>query len=227
MSVRTYVFRLQDNTWDFGGDIGVQNVVCFHQFVDADGVAVAEGTAGGSWQAFIPGPAIRGNKDDIVLVTIQNRITAGTDYDATLMEQAIVHWHGIELGNANDGTPVTQTPIPTGSDFTYRFKLARPGCFWYHPHFNSLIQEPLGAYGPIICEDGTFDTLRDVALDNKIIPHADKTCEVTLSDMAFEGIPETIYLFTQRRAVLIGMGCNGNSIPSRTWARLDPIPVIK
>jgi FtsP/CotA-like multicopper oxidase with cupredoxin domain len=186
MAVRQYVFRLAETTWDFGGDIGVQHAVCFHQFIDSDGFVVPEGTPGGSWQPFLPGPTIRGRKDDVVLVTVQNRITATSDYVGSLREEAIIHWHGIELGNRYDGTPVTQTPIATGSDFAYRFKLARPGCFWYHPHWNSLIQDPLGAYGPIICEDAAFDTLRGIGGGSKTIPHADKTWAITLSDLAFE-----------------------------------------
>ena len=55
----TYVFRIQAADWDFGDTdvlpgttgnqtIGTRKVLCYHQFVNAQGVAVPEGTAGGS-----------------------------------------------------------------------------------------------------------------------------------------------------------------------------------
>ena len=184
MATIDYVFRIQESDWDFGPGVGLQKVMCYHQFVDADGLA-ADPTdpAAGAWEPFIPGPEIRGAAGDTIRVRVQNRISdPGLNFVDTLMPLAIVHWHGIELGNVHDGTPVVQRPTPTGQDYVYKFELVRSGVFWYHPHINGLVQEHLGAYGPIIVEDVHTDELRGA----KIIPHADRTFHIALSDVSFQ-----------------------------------------
>jgi len=189
-----YTFRIQKADWNFDrfdlddNDvvdpiIGTRKVICYHQFVDDTGVAVALDDPNGDWQPFVPGPEIRGNVGDTIVVTVQNRIDDDAlEFVEGLKTSAIVHWHGIELGNAHDGTPVTQRPIPTGQDFVYRFKLIRPGVFWYHPHFDGLLQEHLGSYGPIIVEDDSTATLRT----ENIIPHEDRSFCIALSDVSFQ-----------------------------------------
>ncbi len=184
MATIDYIFRIQEADWDFGVDVGVQKVMCYHQFVDADGLpADHTDPAAGTWEPFIPGPEIRGVVGDTIRVTVQNRISdPGMNFVESLNTGAMVHWHGIELSNAHDGTPVTQRPIPTGEDYIYKFELVRPGIFWYHPHFNSLVQEHLGAYGPIIVEDVHTEELRTA----KVIPHQDRTFHIALSDVSFQ-----------------------------------------
>jgi FtsP/CotA-like multicopper oxidase with cupredoxin domain len=72
----------------------------------------------------------------------------------------IVHFHGIELDNANDGTTVTQNPVPPGGSFTYRFRVTRPGIFWYHPHGPGLTDQVFkGLYGSLIVSDPVERTL--------------------------------------------------------------------
>ena len=182
-AVKSYTFRLDTALWDYEGDIGEQWSLVYHQYIDADGNVLTPGDPSGSWEPFLPGPIIRGDVGDIVNVTIQNRIDVSEEhFIEELMDTTIVHWHGIEMGNTYDGTPVSQAPIPSGTDFTYRMELVRPGVFWYHPHWNSMIQNPLGANGAIICDDPISDSL----MANKIIPHDDRTFVVTLSDIVFQ-----------------------------------------
>ena len=51
-----------------------------------------------------------------------------------------------------DGVPgMTQAPVPAGREFTYRFAVAEPGTYWYHPHVG--VQLDRGLYGPLIVED--------------------------------------------------------------------------
>lgn len=183
MAVLEYLFRIQEADWDFGMGVGVQKVICYHQHVDATGVAVPESDPSGAWEPFIPGPEIRGMVDDEVRVTVQNHIADPmSNFVEGLKTGAIVHWHGIELGNAHDGTPVTQKPIASGQDFVYKSILKRSGVFWYHPHFDGLLQEHLGCYGPIIVEDNATTELRSA----KVIPHEDRTFHITLSDVSFQ-----------------------------------------
>jgi FtsP/CotA-like multicopper oxidase with cupredoxin domain len=182
-AVKSYTFRLDTALWDYEGDIGEQWSLVYHQYIDVDGNVLTPGDPLGSWEPFLPGPTIRGDVGDIINVTIQNRIDDSEEHFIEhLMDTTIVHWHGIEMGNAYDGTPVTQAPIPSGTDFTYRMEFVRPGVYWYHPHWNSMIQNPLGANGAILCDDPIFDSLRT----NKIIPHEDRTFVVTLTDIVFQ-----------------------------------------
>ena len=67
---RNYTLRIQEADWDFGSPVGVQKVICYHQYVDATGVAVPVGTVGGAWEPFIPGPVIRANVGDTVRVRV-------------------------------------------------------------------------------------------------------------------------------------------------------------
>ncbi len=90
-----------------------------------------------------PGPELRAKVGDTVIAHFTN----------DLPEPMTVHWHGIELDNANDGTAVTQDPVPTGGSFTYRFRVSRPGVFWYHPHAMPSNPEFKGLFGPLIVED--------------------------------------------------------------------------
>lgn len=193
--IKEYLFRIQAADWDFGGDVGTQKALCYHQFFDNTGNIVTtidadgEPTVAGTWEPFLPGPEIRGNVGDEIHVRIQNRIDNTTgDFVDSLKSGAIVHWHGLELANAHDGTPVTQKPIASGEDFVYKYILHRPGIFWYHPHFNGLVQEHLGCYGPIIVEDDITHELRETPAPNsqRVIPHQDRTFQIALSDVSFQ-----------------------------------------
>lgn len=96
------------------------------------GVLVNAETYNGS----IPGPTIELQKDDTLIVRLINDLPHETG----------IHWHGIELQNSADGTPVTQdgvpgaplqvlgNGVPAGGTYLYKFKAPRPGIFWYHPH---------------------------------------------------------------------------------------------
>jgi FtsP/CotA-like multicopper oxidase with cupredoxin domain len=182
-NVKYYTFRLQQSLWDFGGNVGEAWALPYHQYLDPDGNVLPPDTPGGSWVPSIPGPTITGNIGDIICVTIQNRINNNDGHFVdSLKDTLIVHWHGVELANCYDGTPVTQTLIEAGTDFTYRFQLVRPGVFWYHSHWNSMIQNPLGANGAVICDDNTYTILRS----HHIIPHKDRTFVISLSDMSFQ-----------------------------------------
>src|SRR4051812_35935328 len=58
----------------------------------------------------VPGPTLRVPEGAEILVNVENH----GDHDAT------VHWHGLRLDNAFDGTHETQKPMDVGESFTYR-----------------------------------------------------------------------------------------------------------
>jgi len=98
----------------------------------------------------IPGPTFRLTVGQIVVVRLVN----------LLPYEFGIHWHGVELENYSDGTEVTQNgaaaaPIPNGAvsggTFLYKFKVNKPGIFWYHPHHgNSINRVFRGTYGMIV-----------------------------------------------------------------------------
>lgn len=48
----------------------------------------------------------------------------------------------------SDGTPgLSQRPVPTGQNFTYRWKAAQYGSYWYHSHSHQQVED--GLYGPL------------------------------------------------------------------------------
>jgi FtsP/CotA-like multicopper oxidase with cupredoxin domain len=50
-----------------------------------------------------------------------------------LSEPTIVHWHGLHVGEANDGHP--RFVVGPGGSYEYDFIVDdRPGTYWYHPH---------------------------------------------------------------------------------------------
>ena len=91
----------------------------------------------------VPGPVIRAKKGDTLVVRLKNMLS----------EPTILHWHGIRLPAAMDGTGEVQKPIQPGEEFEYRFDLPDAGSFWYHSHHNETVQMERGMYGAIIVED--------------------------------------------------------------------------
>ena len=81
----------------------------------------------------MPGPVIRLNVGDDLIVRLINKLPYPTG----------IHWHGLELQNSADGTPLTQNGVlpaplqvlgngvPAGGTFLYEFKAPRAGIYRY------------------------------------------------------------------------------------------------
>ncbi|MHB1291840.1 MAG: copper resistance system multicopper oxidase [Sulfuricella sp.] len=112
----------------------------------------------------IPAPTLRWREGDTVTIRVTNR----------LAEDTSIHWHGILLPYQMDGVPgISFKGIPPGETFTYRFKVAQTGTYWYHSH--SGMQEQTGMYGAIIIDPAGADPIR-----------ADRDYVVQLSDWSDE-----------------------------------------
>jgi len=97
----------------------------------------------------IPAPTLRWREGDTITIRVTNRLAV----------DASIHWHGIILPYRMDGVPGISYPgIRPGETFTYRFKVAQSGTYWYHSH--SGMQEQTGLYGAIIIEPARADTIR-------------------------------------------------------------------
>src|SRR5205809_1386579 len=76
--------------------------------------------------AGIPIPVMNLTSGQMVICRFKNKVA--------VTEGASIHWHGIELDNDSDGTGVTQDSVLNGQSYTYKFRVARPGLFWFHSH---------------------------------------------------------------------------------------------
>ena len=117
------------------------------------------------FNAQVPGPTIEARVGDVLEVRLTNR----------LAEPTTIHWHGLQIPPAMDGTDMVQRLIAPGETFTYRFRLPDAGTFWYHSHANETVQVERGLYGAIVVrgpDEPELDAdrvlvLDDVALDRK------------------------------------------------------------
>ncbi|HEV7769334.1 MAG TPA: multicopper oxidase domain-containing protein [Solirubrobacterales bacterium] len=118
----------------------------------------------------LPGPTFSLNVGDTVIVHYQNNLN----------RESGIHWHGIELANAVDGTPFTQNQVPPGGNFLYKFTVTRPGLYWYHPHHHASTNQVFkGLYGAIVVKDPNETALQA----SGTLPPAAQTKPIVLSDV--------------------------------------------
>jgi len=135
-----------------------------------------------TYNGAIPGPTFKLTVGDTAIVRLVNNLPYPTG----------IHWHGIELNNYSDGTEVTQegvagaplqtlgNGVPAGGTFLYKFKVTRPGIFWYHPHHHNSTNRVLrGLYGMIVVTDAAEDSLAD----GVVLPLPADTKQIVLSDI--------------------------------------------
>lgn len=95
------------------------------------------------YNGLVPGPLLRVRHGQRVRVRYLNRTGEPTS----------VHWHGMILPNAMDGSAgVTQPPVENGGTFTYAFTPGPPGTRWYHDHANGTASMR-GLFGMFVIED--------------------------------------------------------------------------
>lgn len=150
-----------DEAVDANGDpnifettLNVDRILNWDVGKQGEGAVIAE--YGIAFNDQVPGPTISVKVGDRVIVHVNNNLPSNVvDGAEQFVENFItVHWHGMELNNASDGTPLTQNPIaPGGGNFDYDFIVTRPGIFWYHPHVAPTDLVFRGNYGAIIVTD--------------------------------------------------------------------------
>jgi FtsP/CotA-like multicopper oxidase with cupredoxin domain len=121
----------------------------------ADVWAFRDGARAGA-RATIPGPLLEAKLGDSVIVHFKNE----------LPEETTIHWHGLRVPNAADGTPIAQMAVPPGGAFDYEFTLKDSGYYWYHPHMHGDMQVEAGLYAPIVVHD---DVTIEVAADRAFV----------------------------------------------------------
>ncbi|MDW3178624.1 MAG: multicopper oxidase family protein [Acidimicrobiia bacterium] len=109
-------------------------------------LSVADGLEIEVWayNGAVPGPELRVELGDTVVVNLDNQLPQATS----------IHWHGVRVPNAMDGVPgVNQDPIAPGESFRYEFTPKDAGTFWYHSHNRGSEQIERGLYGSIVVVD--------------------------------------------------------------------------
>jgi FtsP/CotA-like multicopper oxidase with cupredoxin domain len=143
---------------DHAGHGGARSVVDFHgrrvDVPDAHFTLVARSgrirlSSGRTMQALTfngssPGPEIRVHQGDNVAVTLEN---------ADVEQGVTIHWHGVDVPNAEDGVAgITQDAVLPGERYTYRFHAGQVGTFWYHSHQVSSSEVRRGLFGAFVIE---------------------------------------------------------------------------
>jgi FtsP/CotA-like multicopper oxidase with cupredoxin domain len=134
----------------------------------------------------VPGPLLEVERGQSVIVHFRNELPEGTT----------IHWHGLRVPNASDGTPSVQAEVAPGESFDYRFVASDAGTFWYHPHVRSDTQIERGLHGMVIVHGGA-----DIPVD------AERA--FVLDDVKLEA---TGKLSTQTAALDVMLGRQGNVV---------------
>ena len=107
----------------------------------------------------VPGPVLEAEVGDVLEVRFTNRLREPTN----------IHWHGLRIPAAMDGTESVQHPVEPGGSFVYRFRLPDAGTFWYHPHLNETVQLEMGLHGALVVRgpgEPRLDEERVLVLDD-------------------------------------------------------------
>jgi FtsP/CotA-like multicopper oxidase with cupredoxin domain len=139
---------------DYAGPRTAHHVARFNLVASEQTVQLGSGSKVAAWTfgGTSPRPTLRVTEGDLVEVTVTNR----------LPEPTTIHWHGIDLPNAEDGVAgVTQDAIMPGKTFTYRFIAKDAGTHWYHSHQEPATQIPKGLYGTVVVTPKQSDNEHD------------------------------------------------------------------
>lgn len=106
-----------------------------------------------------PGPVIEAVRNRPLAIRIEN----------DLPEPTLIHWHGLRVPAAADGTEHVQRPVAPGESYTTTITPPDAGTFWYHSHSNEPEQMERGLYGAFIVrgdDEPVFDAERVLLLDD-------------------------------------------------------------
>ncbi len=101
-----------------------------------------EAGEGGDEELRLPSPTIRVQEGDSVVVRVINPSEEGHT----------IHWHGLDVDQANDGVPAFSQFVLKGDTFHYRFRATHAGNYIYHCHVTTTLHLMMGMYGSFIVD---------------------------------------------------------------------------
>lgn len=116
--------------------------------------------SGYAYNGTVPGPTLDVHEGDSVIVHFHNE----------LPEPTTVHWHGLHLPAADDGSPLRPVAPGTSYEYTFRIPYGYAGTYWYHPHPDgrSAFQVAMGLFGAIIIR-AAHDPLAALGIPEKLL----------------------------------------------------------
>jgi len=147
------------STWSFSADLALGSVDAL-KAVDASYL----------------GPTLRLRRGQRVRVHLENHLS----------EPTVVHWHGLDVDQNNDGHP--RFAVPAGGEATYDFEVSnRAGTYWYHPHpmDRTALQVYSGLAGLLIVSDDEEQRLS--------LPDGTRELLLVIQDRTFDGDNQFVY----------------------------------
>ena len=123
---------------------------------------------------FLPSVHLEVIEGELISVTFQNQSS----------DDHTIHWHGLDVDQANDGVESTSMAIPPFGNFTYQFIAPHAGTYHYHCHIDTVVHYHRGMAGAVIVRPPGGQT--DVAweggpqIDEEVLWH------LTTYDLAWE-----------------------------------------
>lgn len=136
-----------DVTYDLGIDMNIPltmddgRTINMWGFSDGGGNMMGMGGAGGMGGGTFPSPAMRMQVGDIV----------HTNLSVNMMWAHTIHHHGIEPEYHSDGVGHISFDV-LGDTYTYQWRPAHPGTYFYHCHTNTVLHAEMGMYGALIVD---------------------------------------------------------------------------
>ncbi|MFF5217698.1 multicopper oxidase family protein [Micromonospora sp. NPDC000442] len=173
-----------------------------------------------------PGPTLHARQGQLVEVTLVN-----TD----VTEGVTVHWHGVDVPNAEDGVPgLTQDAVAPGGRHVYRFVPNRPGTFWYHTHRDSTETVARGLFGALLIDPPAAEKAYDSTLFTHQWPAGEDlvsalgTADIASTDHVEPGTPVRLRLINSsqdpQRIQITGVEHRVTAIDGNAIHEPGPLP---
>jgi FtsP/CotA-like multicopper oxidase with cupredoxin domain len=179
----------------------------------------------------VPGPLLRASQGREFSIRVHNELDEGIS----------IHWHGVRLPNAMDGTVLTQPAIEPGRYFDYVFTPPDAGTFFYRATASRSLLRARGLHGmlvvenaaeesafdlPLILDDGEHGPLVNGARWPEIVAPAGRSTRVRILN-AGAWMPLRLSLGVEHADIIAHDGQAAEALPVTSAAPADPAVAMK